>query len=400
MTDNQLNSWIAKGYFENVESLALDNCTQLTTDILPTLMKLPRLVELILPDLPQGSMPVKALPKLDNPFKVNFFYTSSQSTLKIASELYSGPTTWAAVFQIPMAREGIEDIFKPSQTILDPKAVTYWLYNNDDYKRLKPQQSIKMIGAESNAYLNDDNIVEFFQKFPEARTVSLYGSPKITAKGVMDLVKACPWIQTLNLTDCPKIKNELLSEENLKQLDRLNKVTISGTGISPECYSNFLKGIATALEEGKQPLAANTINFEETILKITDDQLIDENALETILETGNLSKIKRIDLEGCTKLTDDMLGRLLNRLNEPLWIQQPDGSKKDNPRRLNLASLNLSGCSNITEAAFDEKQEEKEGEEKKITTKHLGTLDCVANSRNKHKEGDRASLSASHLPRI
>ena len=147
-----------------IETLQLQNCPNLTTDSLPALAKLPQLAKLALPDLPKGKLPLNELPKFDNPFKIKMFYTSSKTTQPLASGFYTGPNLWAPIFQIPLARQGVAEIFAPSQKRLDPKSVAYWLHHND-YRHLKPQTSIVAILADSNAELTDANSVESLRNF-------------------------------------------------------------------------------------------------------------------------------------------------------------------------------------------------------------------------------------------
>jgi hypothetical protein len=348
ITDAQLKQWIDQGYLANIQSLQLDQCTSLTADILPTLAKLPHLTQLSLPDLPQGKIALAKLPKFDDPFKINLFYTSSKATQKIASLLYTGPVAWAAAFQIPLARQGVAEVFTSRMKILDPKSVAYWLHN-DEYKKLAPQTAIKTIFADSNAALNDANLAAFVQKFPQATALSLYNCPNITHQGILSLLKACPQIRVLDLTGCHGINEQLFFEnDSANLLKKLNKLNVTDTGI----LSDIVDGIRPQFKGVK-------IICKETTLKITDAQLANEASLEGILKSTALNQLKRIDLSDCTKLTDAMLGKLLAHLNDDMWKKTSDGFMEDNPQRLNLAVLDLTGCSNITDAAFKIQEGEK-----------------------------------------
>jgi hypothetical protein len=343
MTDTQLLHWIQQGFLANVKTLQLNDCQNLTTDSLPMLATLPQLAKVSLPDLPKGKLPLNQLPKFDNPFKIKMFYTTSKATHPLASDLYTGPHLWAPIFQIPLARQGVAKIFAPSQERLDPKSVAYWLHQSD-YQHLQPQASIRTILADSNAKLTDANLVEFMEKFPEAETLSLYNCPNVSDKGIICMLQACPKIKTIDLTGCPRITDSLFLEEGyFAILNQLDKLIIIDTGISSD--------IATIFKEGMD----NKIVFEETTLTISDNDLTDDDSVEKILQAQNdLTKLKRINLEDCTKLNNKMLGQLLDHLNAPLWIQTKEGTWVDNPQRLNLAVLNLKGCSNITDEAFEQ----------------------------------------------
>lgn len=336
VTDQTLSDWIQRGYLSSIHSLKLER-TALTTDSLTHLMELPCLAQLTLPDLPQGRLPLNQLPKLGNPFRVKLFYTASQATRPLACELYTGPLIWATVFQIPAVRAGNPEatqLFSEKHTTLDPTSVAYWLHK-DEYLLLGRQTAVRTILADFNAKLNDTNLVEFVQKFPNAKTISLYGCPYITNKGIEDLLGACPEIESLDLTACP--------------------------GIKPDISKFFPE---------------KNIIIKQKVLKIENAQLTHENALEEFLAKKELHELSTIDLTGCTNLTDEMLGKLLARLNAPIWLD--NGQKRKNPQRLNLAFLNLTGCTKITVKAFDNGQGENGKRDYKLleSLSHIVIKDC------------------------
>lgn len=372
VSDKQLAQWIANKWLANVKTLHLNNCKELTTDILHNLMTLPNLASLALPDLPKGKESLDKLPAFDNPFKINLFYTASKATHSIAAERYTGPLTWAPAFQIPLARQKATMIFTPRMNTLDPKSVAYWLHNRD-YEHLAPQEAVRNILADSNAGLTDDNIVEFLQKFPGAQAVSLFNCPNVTSEGIIKLLKACPKIRTLDLTGCPHITEALfLDETNLALLKQLSRIIITDTGISSSVAQMLQEDVFGAkMVQGK--LTGGALEFEETTLTLTDADLTDDQALDKLLKEKTLNTLKRINLDGCTKLTNAMLGQLLDHLNADIWVKNKEGVFIDNPQRLNLAVLNLTGCSEITEEAFHDKK----GDDEKIVPKHLGNLDRV-----------------------
>lgn len=311
LSDQQLGQWIASGFLANATTLRLDNCKELTTDILHSLFTLPALTKLFLPDLPRGDHPLSKLRTFDNPFKIKLFYTS-KATQEIAAELYTGPLDQASIFQIPLARQGASKIFPPRMKILDPTSASYWL-KQSDYQNLPSQNSVEIIQVESNEDLRDDNLLDFVEKFPQAHTLSLDNCPNITSKGVHNMLKGCRHIKCLNLTDCPTVK---IKAKSVK------------------------------------------IEVNETTLAITDEELSDEGSLERILKEKDLSKLRRINLSGCTKLTNQMLAPLFDHLTAAIWMPTNDDRVLiDNPQRLNLAVLNLPDCPTITEEVFHKGKE-------------------------------------------
>lgn len=362
VTDGQLDLWIAAGLLANVHTLQLSDCKSLTTDVLHSLMTLPKLTSLSLPDLPKGKRALDELPKFDNPFKINFFYTAAKATQPLAAALYTGPIIWAPVFQIPLARQKEKSIFTAKMNTLDPKSVAYWLYNSE-YKALELQTAVRYIVADSNAGLTDDNIVEFMQKFPKTCFLSLYNCPNLTSNGIIKLLKACPDILSIDLTDCPQITEDLFSGKgNLAVLQKLEKIIVTGTAIP-----------GAAAKKMQQSDLKGKLEYEETTLTITDADLTDDQALETLLKGKTLTTIKRISLKDCVKLTDQMLGQLLDHLNAEIQIKDKDSSLVKNPQRLNLAVLDLSGCASITEAAFDDNK----AVDGKVAPKLLENLDRI-----------------------
>lgn len=338
LTDDELAVLVKTNRLNKITALELEKCSALTTDSLIELAKLKNLSALSLPDLPVGKISLANLPTSENPFKIKMLYLSSTATRPFASQLYTGPQNWSALFQIPLARLQETNIFPSSQTVLDPKSCAYWLFQ-EDYKQLAPQKGITKIFAESNATLNDDKLIEFIQKFPETDTLSLFDCPAITDDGIIRLLQACPKIKFLDLTGCPLVTSSLPYHQGVSVLKQLETLTLSGSDI-------FGKGIAL----NKLVLPKKTI-FNRSVLSISNSDLKDCDSLEKILLSKPLNTLKRIDLQDCTDLTDDMLAKLIDRFNAPALIQTTSG-EQDNPQRLNLASLNLNGCSNITDGAF------------------------------------------------
>lgn len=367
LKDTHLKNLVKGNHLVQAEVLNLKNCSNLTTDCLFALTKLKDLKRLSLPDLQKGTASLKNLQKFDDPFKIKLFYGSCKLTQRVMSHLYTGPIAWAALHQIPMARQGIHQIFRDKDKILDAKSVAYWIHAND-YVKLEPQPSIEAIFADSNAELNDGNLVDFVSKFPNAKIVSLYNNPNITDAGIAHLVSKCPKIRILDLTGCKGISSELFyfGDNYLNALKKLEKLNVTDTSIDGK------------IKTQKEFKDLNLV-YTQTSLKISDDQLTDDLSLENIMGSMSLSQIKRIDLSNCTKLTDEMLGKLLDRLNADMWVSTSDGLMEDNPQRLNLSVLDLSGCVNITDKAFQIKNKDllDHEEDPNPTFKQLEILDRV-----------------------
>ncbi len=350
-----------QGYLNSIQGLTLSNCRNLTTDALFTLTMLPSLTILEAPNFQQGERPLSELPKSNNPFKINMFYTQSDITRPLALSLYTGLHMWATRFQIPLARSGVAEVFAPHHLVLDPYSVACWLHKND-YQHLQPQTAVQTVIADSSAQLNDDNIVEFLQKFPNIQELSLHNCPGITNVGLKALIEACPQLKKIDLTSCLGITNEFLLENHtlLQQRPAL-QLDLSDTSITLDIANIFSEEL-----NGR-------ISFEVKSLKIKNDELTDDNALERILNAQPVNRLHRLDLEDCTNLTDEALGKLLDRLNADQRQQDQDGSWNENPQRLNIAILNLKGCTAITDKAFD--GVEQEG---KISPKILNSLSQIA----------------------
>lgn len=382
--DDSLKQWLNLPSVGKLNSLQLKGCHALTTDILHTFTTLPQISQLHLPDLPQGNIALDQLPKLDNPFLIKSLYTTSKLTQPFASQLYTGPKHWSALFQIPLAKAGESQIFHSSQTSLDPKSVSYWIHN-ENYKHLSNAKSnhIETVLAEQNEELTDDHLVNFMKNFPKANMLSLYQCPNITSTGIVDMLKACPNIKILDLTDCPKIKHDLfVGDGNFQCLSKLKKIILTGTSIS--------KNLSKLFED--QGLS---IEFAENSLNVANADLLVDNGLEKILKKMDLTTLTHIDLSDSTLLTDKMLGDLLELLNAPNVIQK-NGNEINNSQHLNMATLNLENCHQITDEAFKAKSNPKSNvqdpdKQKKPNLKYLGTLERVVTGGTKISEKLKAS---------
>lgn len=384
ITDAQIEQWAKQGLLDHIQTIDLDSCKGISTDIVEILSKLPKLTRVILPnDLKAGKKPLSELPQFNDPFKIAMYYTSSPITRPLARELYTGPTAWASVFQIPLARQEESEIFSDHDVVLDPHSVACWLYQND-YNLLVPQNSVKTIIADGVTHLNDDNIVGFLSKFPEVTTLSLYNCPNITNVGIQALMKAETRIKKLDLTGCSNV-NLLVTGNDVGPLitAKLTELNVTGTGW-PQAFANVYAN------DPENPYHKKLI-LEPYTLKFTNEEIADPAFIENFLNQ-DLYKLVNLDFSGCTDLTDAMLGRILDLLNAPSLVPEPvSNALIDNKKKLHIATLNLSGCNQITNKVFDGDVKE----DKKINMKELGSLLQIV------KEGTQLTDLAKELyPRV
>jgi hypothetical protein len=342
--DAQIAEWGAQGYLDHLQKIDLRACPQLTTDVIPALAKLPNLGQVDLSEeMPLGT--IKDLPIFEDPFKVAQFYIQPQVTRKHARQLYAGPTEWASAFQIPLAKKGEAYIFSAADEILGPQALSYWLYQ-DSFQNLQRQENVKALLFDESTLINDNNLLEFVKKFPKVSYLSLQNCPYITNKGIQSVLDDLSHIRSIDLTGCRGINDNLLAnEQNTAKIAKLRLLNLSGTSVSKALLQNF-HGRLQLLNESTK------IFFKPYSLKITNEDL-GENCelLEEFLEKQNLNTFIYLDLEDCTALTDAALKKVLKRLNVDAVLFGA-GPERKNPQRLNIAKLNLKGCSQITDDAF------------------------------------------------
>lgn len=352
----------------------LENCEKLTTDVFPLLYKYSPLT-FNLSNVPAGKIPLAHLPKTENPFFISDIYAKSDATIPLVNNLYTGPQHLSAAFQIPILRnqKKIDSFFPEHQTVLDPKSVGYWLYN-EDYKNLGIEKNIRTVLADNNAKMSGSDLIAFMQKFPNTDTLSLYHCINVTNKDIQDLLKACPNIKKLDLTGCTKVDSYLFGEE----VQNLDELIITGTGISSQ---------VAMVAKLQFNVDKKIIQFHESVLNISDLDLM--NDLSDLLKDKDLTRLTHISFEDCHTLTDELLSQFLEKLSMETKVTK-DGKEVKNPQHSNLAVLNLSGCDQITGKSFyiEEPNElfnpdepyDSNGElipKMHIKLKYLGTLDEV-----------------------
>lgn len=359
LNDTLLRRIIKKDYLKNVTSLTIKNTRALTTNVIHDLATLPNLNQLSLPPLKAGSRSLNELPKFDNPFKIALFYVQQAILRPIARELYVGPTAWASAFQIPLSKAGESTIFSSLDIVLDSNSTSNWL-SNDNYKTLPAgkngdrlrQVPIRIILADNCTLVNDDNIIDFISKFPYAEELSVYNCPNLTDAGVKKIFAYLSEskLKNIDLSNNPQITSksilDLDQKEAIKNISKLKRLNLSGTQITKENIDT----LAAICETKKVKIECKKLS-----LKISNEQLVDKDSLETILKAQNLRSLITLDFEGCTNLTDEMLSKVIDRLNvDDFFINATTQVKTYNPQRLHIACLNLKGCTNISDQAFDD----------------------------------------------
>lgn len=337
--NREIEDFIRNGYFQSLEELNLSQLAEINTDILFSLTTLPKLRKIHFPsNLKLGSRPLSELPSFNDPFKIVTFYAESPITSAIAVDKYTGPTAWMPVFQIPLAKKGVEKLFRRNDQTLDSFSCSLWLYK-DNYSLLQPQSEITSLLIDDSSYINDDNIIEFIRKFPNTELLSLQNASKLTNVGLERIIKFLPKtkIQTLDLTNCYQINiDPFCTESNLSKLRKLKKLILIGTAISSESIDLF---------DFKKK-----ITFEQTKLTITNEEI--EN-LDDILNNSDLSKLTTLDFTNCNELTNIELRKVLLRLRSSSEnLLKKLSCEKLDKQALAISNLILTGCTQITDHAF------------------------------------------------
>ncbi|KIC72837.1 hypothetical protein [Candidatus Protochlamydia amoebophila] len=338
-TTLDLEKLYSEGLLNSLHTLVLHN-GKLSTDALFFLTKLNSLKILSLPPLSLGSYSLSQLPTFTDPQAIIRFYANQPLTRPHAMALYTGLPLAATTFQIVLAQGGESHVFAPNHLILDPESVVLWLQDNH-YMHLQPQASVQSIIADNVGELNDSNLVSFVEKFPNVKELSLRNCPSLTGTGIRALITECPQIEKIDLCGCLGINIQFLENSHYLIANSQLIIDISDTGISADdvwIYTQFL---------------SKNLVFEKLSLKIRDEDLKNKTLEQILNENQPLHHLNRIDLEGCTTLTDKDLSQLLARLNVDQKQLDEYHCLVDNPQRLNISILNLKGCTQITEKAFD-----------------------------------------------
>lgn len=338
ITSPQLKLLIDSGYLNEVQSLSLKSCPNLDTDTIHHILSLKNLRDIDLPDLQQGSLP---LPKFDNPFKARL-YLSSVITRRSVQDLYTGPSSYSTFIKILLARAGERSIFTPQDKVIGPISASFWLFK-EDFRNLSPQESVESILADNCEYLNDNNVLDFIQKFPKVKRLSFKYCPNLTNAGVQKILNALSdnfKLDTLNLKGCKGITNDLLnvSGNNLK-LIKIKRIVLSDTNVTKQKVTSFF---------------GSNLEYKEKTLTLSNQKLADPHFLENFLNGLDLRSLDTLSFEDCTNLTNEALSKVLDRLS----------LGRDDKQQLNIAHLNLKGCSNISLDAFEKRIINPDGQNK------------------------------------
>lgn len=357
LEDCHIKTWIDNGLFHRIKSLNFQKCS-LSTDIFTILKDLTTLRKLMIgSELEEGVTP--NLPKFDDPFKIATLYSVNSTTAATARKLYTGPSDCARVFQIPFAAAGHKAVFSDHDIVMDPYSANAWL-KNDNYKNIELAPSFQTVLMDYSEFINDDYVIEFMKKFPNAKLFSFCCCPNLTNAGLQKIFTylAESKIKRLDFTGCAQITWEPILG-NIDQIRGLNKLFLTGTGVIPQTLKDFI---------GEQQDLTKIIECTPYTLKIENADILN---LETFLKARNLSTLVHLDFEDCTDLTDEALIKILDRLITDDVVDDAAGKNKvKNPQKLNVISINLSGCTKITNAAF----ELAKNAEGKVNIKHLGSV--------------------------
>ena len=122
-------------------------------------------------------------------------------------QAYKGPLHFAFVFQIPLARKKCKSIFSPSQKVLDPITIAYWLHQND-FEKLEDETSVKTLIFEE-LEIDDYSLIAFIKKFPQATNIHLAYCPKLTDNGINQMLREFSGkLRRLDLTGCKQITDK------------------------------------------------------------------------------------------------------------------------------------------------------------------------------------------------
>ena len=128
---------------------------------------------------------------------------------------------------------------------------------------------------------------------------------------------------------------KIFSPGNMPLLEKLRRIIITDTKITPDSAKGIQEQmqrdfVQRNLVKQDDKDFLTKLKCKETTLTITDDDLTDDQALDILLKGKTLNTLKRINLEGCRKLTNAMLGQLLDRLNAAIFIKNSDGGEVPN----------------------------------------------------------------------
>lgn len=340
MTDEIIKSCQELGIFDHANYINLRGCASITAST--ALLFLNTSVwKVDLPeDLKWGACKASDLPLYSDPMKIANFFIRPKILRSLARDRYNGPDTYAALFQIPLARLKEPRVISPKQESLDARSSFLWTYQGD-YVHIPNGNQITSVNSDGNSALNDDNLIPFISKFTKLKKLSLRGCLNISDKGIQSLLKYCGQnkiaLEALDLTDCHQI-TEGAFNGGIPQSLKDGQFNLSGTSIKkPLTLSN--KG---------------SCRRDVRSLTITDADLPNLSSL-----LAKKPELISLNFFGCKNLTNDILRKVLARLN------LEDGK----PEKLFLVNLNIAECEQITLDAFTENEKDDHP-----TLMHLGTL--------------------------
>ena len=202
----------------------------------------------------------------------------------------------------------------------------------------------------------------FENKFPNLLSLNLTGCIYITDASVLEVTRRCSNLHTLNLTCCDEITDASVSEvarrcSNLRRLnlthcDEITDLSVSEVGRRcSKLHTLNLRGCYNITDASVLEVARQGSNLQS--LNLAGCNITDASVLEV---ASGCSNLHTLHLAGCDRITDASVLEVARR-----WFESPN----TRPRRLlehhrcqrvevarrcsNLQTLNLRGCSNITD---------------------------------------------------
>ena len=184
----------------------------------------------------------------------------------------------------------------------------------------------------TNVILTDTDAPEYRQKLPKLSCLNLRGSEDIDEDGLCELLKGCrESLSSLNLTDTsisglelsafPGVLSNLksltlagchhLTEEGLNQITRICRTSLKSLDLSRSGISSAELGLI---------LSHEWLELEDLDLEYCEISEIDY--IHMTGSTATLSKVKKLNLRNCSRLTDFGLFTILNRCGRGLETLQ------------------------------------------------------------------------------
>ena len=198
--------------------------------------------------------------------------------------------------------------------------------------------------------------------WPQLRSISLRDSPNVTDQWLTQCLRGRPTLRKLDLTHCAQIKHVQI------ECDGLTSLKLTGTMVTDKTLLSILSGSPTlthidlTLCNGLTDQAMTALAAHRTLQSIglASCGQLDSTALAHL--GSNLTSLRSINLAGCN-VNDTLLLNILHnnpqlsamnltRCNEPSDEFLAELSRGADTAYCALTSLNLSDCSQFSDAAI------------------------------------------------